>query len=67
MKTPKKQVYWALSASIVNGGSLISRGLFDRLCDAVEAADAFPFHEIWRLEDREGRRYKQTLEMVSGE
>jgi len=65
MKYKKNQVSYSVNACTTLGGACLSRGLFDALRDAQTEADNWAEWEIWRHEDRNGRRVENKLWFAS--
>jgi hypothetical protein len=65
MKYKKNQVFYSVNACPTFGGACLSRGLFDTLSSAQAVADTFAEWEIWRHEDRNGKRVENKLWFAS--
>ena len=65
MKTKRTQVFYTVNACQIEGGSCLSRGIFETLGDAQSRANGFPEWEIWRHEDRNGVRVENKLWFAS--
>ena len=57
---PDSQVYYGVKAGS-DFSALLGRGVFNLKRDAIECANRFPAFQIWRYEDRWGKRYSEEL------
>ena len=55
-KIKSKQVFYSVKGSLVEGGAMLSRGVFDSLGEAMVCYKSFTDAEIWRHNDENGKR-----------
>jgi hypothetical protein len=60
MTTPPSQIYYGVKAGS-DFSALIGRGVFDLRRDAIACAEKFPAFQVWRYEDKDGKRFSEEL------
>ena len=65
MKYKKNQVFYSVNSCAIVGGACLSRGLFETLRVAQVEANKWAEWEIWRHEDRDGKRVENKLWFAS--
>lgn len=57
---PDSQIYYGVKAGS-DFSALLGRGVFNLKRDAIECAERFPAFQVWRYEDRGGKRFCEEL------
>ena len=57
---PDSQIYYGVKAGS-DFSALLGRGVFNLKRDAMDCAERFPAFQVWRYEDRGGKRFCEEL------